>query len=66
MTKKLEAYNYAKQVAKLEEIVARLESGGVELDEALKLHTEGKELAEEITVYLEQVGSDIRVQKTTE
>ena len=63
MTKKLQTYDYTTQVAKLEDIVRRREDGGVELDEALALHAEGKKLAAELTAYLEQVGSDIRVQQ---
>ena len=66
MTKKPEVYDYAEQVAKLEQIVATLEGGEVELDEALVLHAEGQKLAEEISAYLERVGSDIRIQTATE
>lgn len=66
MTKQRETYNYAKSVAKLEAIVTQLEDGGVELGEALILHAEGKKLAEEITTYLEKIGSEIHIQKTQE
>ena len=64
MTKKLQTYDYATQVAKLEEIVRQLEDGSVTLDEALVLDPEGKKLADELTAYLQQVGSDIQVQTT--
>lgn len=55
-------FHYAANITKLEEIVARLESGDVAIDEALELHKQGQKLADDIAAYLEKVGSDIRLQ----
>lgn len=55
-------FDYTGSSKTLEEIVAKLESGSVPIDEAMLLHKQGQKLADDIAAYLEQVGSEIRIQ----
>ncbi len=45
--------NYEKSFARLEEIVAALDNGGLPLEETLKLFSEGTQLISSCTAYLD-------------
>lgn len=50
----MEKINYEKSVARLEEIVDKLENGNLSLEEMMKLYEEGTELAAKCSKSLEK------------
>lgn len=52
---------YEESVARLEEITAALENGGISVEESLKLFTEGTELISECEKYLD--AAECRIKK---
>jgi exodeoxyribonuclease VII small subunit len=58
MTK--EQINYAETLAKLEDILARLQDGETSLDEAIVLHEKGKELVKTLEEYLKNAEITIK------
>lgn len=55
--------SYQQMKDELDGIIARLESDEVDIDEAVKLHGQGKKLAEEIEKYLKKVRSSLDITK---
>jgi exodeoxyribonuclease VII small subunit len=54
---------YQEMKRQLDDIIARLESDDVDIDEAAKLHEEGQKLATQIEKYLQKVKSKIDIIK---
>lgn len=54
---------YQEMKRELDEIIARLESEDVDIDEAAKLHQQGQKLAVQIEKYLQKVKSKIDISK---
>lgn len=61
MAKKNDDFNYRAKAEALEQIVAKLQSPDIEIDEATKLHTAGLKLVDELEAYLNQ--AEITVKK---
>jgi exodeoxyribonuclease VII small subunit len=54
---------YQEMKRELDDIIARLESDDVDVDEAAKLHEQGQKLAGQIEKYLQKVKSKIDISK---
>ena len=54
MTEKNEAFNFEKSFQELQNIITRLESSDLPLEEALKLFEQGQKLADQCTRILEE------------
>ena len=53
MAKKTQAFQLEDSISKLNEIVAKLESGDLSLDESLKLYEQGVSLSQQCKDYLD-------------
>lgn len=53
-------FAYRDKVGELEEILASLQLPDIAIDEAIRLHTRGKELAAQIESYLTQAENQVR------
>lgn len=54
------AKNYSELKNKLNQIIDRIQSPDIELDEAIKLHKEGEAIIKELEVYLAQASQKIK------
>ncbi len=61
---KNEQFDYAAKVAALEDIIAKLQQSDTAIDEAIRLHEEGKKLVAELNAYLEKAEVTIRAIET--
>lgn len=61
---KNEQFDYAAKVAALDAIIAQLQQNDTPIDEAIRLHDEGKKLVAELNEYLETAEVTIRTIKT--
>ena len=55
--------NYQEMKIELDDIIARLESDDIDIDEAGKLYEKGRKLAREIEKYLKKIRSNIDITK---
>ena len=58
-----EASNYEKSIKRLEEIVSKLESGNLQLEESVALYNEGSELAEKCKKALADAELSVKIAK---
>ena len=61
---KNEQFDYAAKVATLETVIAKLQHSETPIDEAIRLHDEGKKLVAELNDYLEAAEVTIRAIET--
>ena len=54
---------YQEMKRELDDIIARLESDDIDIDEAGELYKKGQKLADEIEKYLEKIKSDLDITK---
>ncbi len=54
-------FSYSKSKQALEDIIARMQKDGIEIDESLKLHKDGLRVADELITYINK--AEIRVSK---
>jgi exodeoxyribonuclease VII small subunit len=54
---------YQEMKRELDDIIARLESDDIDIDEAGELYKKGQKLAREIEKYLEKIKSDLHITK---
>ena len=62
----MEKINYEKSVARLEEIVDKLESGNLSLEEMMKLYEEGVSLIRLCTQKLESAEQSVKILQMSE
>lgn len=58
--------NYEESVKRLEEIVAKLEEGGVSLEESIALYNEGKKLSSSCREMLDNAADKMKVSYVSE
>jgi exodeoxyribonuclease VII small subunit len=58
------SFNYQEKTAKLETMIASLESGELDIDEALKIYTNAQQLIQELEDYLKTAENKITKLKT--
>lgn len=61
MAKKSEAFDYRVKAQELEGILTSLQKPDIEIDEAMRLHTEGLKLIHDLELYLQQ--AEVMVKK---